>query len=62
MSEELLQTLNNFTQVLKQLSERVSNIENQLVEMQRNSPVFSPQPSVEQTKAGQHLQQLGITL
>ena len=60
--EYLIETLNNLSQVIKNLSERLSTLESEVIELRKNNQVFSPQPSVQDTKAYSHLRSLGINL
>jgi len=58
----LIETLNNLSQVIKNLSERLSHLEAEVIELRKNNQVFSPQPSIQDTQAYSHLKSLGINL
>jgi hypothetical protein len=56
------EALNNLTEVIKNLSERLSALEAEVIELRKNNPVFSPQPSIQDTQAYSHLRSLGINV
>jgi hypothetical protein len=60
MTEEL--TLSDLSQVVKSLSERLAALENEVIELRKAPQVFSPEPSIQDTKAFSHLRSLGINL
>ena len=62
MSDPVIETLNNLSQVIKNLSERLAVLETEVIELRKNHPVFSPESSIQDTQAYSHLRGLGIDL
>jgi hypothetical protein len=61
-NKQLIETLNTQTAAIKALSERVTVLEAEMINMRKKTLDSQPigTPSLQQTRAGQHLNSLGV--